>query len=103
MVRVPYSPWGPVTAQAPTAPRRAITNPEYLEGTVMALFAPIYAGCAALGVPATVVDEMEVWQVASTLRVDMNTTDPDDAKTGDAATSAMAARRARALRAKGRV
>lgn len=64
-------------AQAPTRKgSKTLRTPSYLEGMDIDLFVPVYAACASRGVPALDVDEMEVWQVASTLEIDL---DPDEA------------------------
>jgi hypothetical protein len=61
-----------VTAQAPTSPgTRTLRSPQYLEGTDVELFAPVYAACSARGHSGPEVDDMEVWQVASALEIDM--------------------------------
>lgn len=48
--------------------------PAALAQTPLDLFAPVYRGCAQNGVDALAVDEMEVWQVASTLGIGMDDT-----------------------------
>lgn len=85
-----------MTAQAPTDSTRVIRSPDYLKGTDIELFAPVYRACANKGISGLVVDDMEVWQVAAALGVDMG----EDQDSGSGAKT-MAARRAAALRAKG--
>jgi hypothetical protein len=71
-----------VNAQAPTRKGgKTLRTPAYLEDTDIDLFVPVYAACAARGINALAVDEMEVWQVASALEVDMD----DDAPAGTTA------------------
>ncbi len=86
-----------MTAQASTDPARVIRSPEYLKGTDIELFAPVYRACANKGISGIVVDDMEVWQVAAALGVDMG----EDQENSSASGNTIAARRARALRAKG--
>lgn len=86
-----------MTAPAPTAQgTKTLRSPAYLEGTDIDLFAPVYAACASRGISALDVDEMEVWQVATILEVDMGTAD------GAGDLEDLASRRAAALRARGK-
>ncbi len=48
--------------------------PSQVEGMAIGIFVPIYRACAQLGMSAPIVDEMEVWEVASVLGVDMGDT-----------------------------
>lgn len=70
-----------------TTPKKGttISAPAALAETPLEMFAPVYRGCAQHGVSALEVDEMEVWQVASELGVDM---DSDDSPRGSAGSAA---------------
>lgn len=60
-----------MTAQRTTPKGKTLSAPEALEQSPLAMFATVTAACAQRGVSALDVDEMEIWQVASTLAVDM--------------------------------
>lgn len=82
---------------------KTLTAPEALAESPLAMFSTIYAACADRGVGALDVDEMEVWQVASTLGVDMS----DDHQTasspgGPPPPGALSRGRAAAMAAKAR-
>lgn len=61
-----------MTAPGSTDTKGTIRPPAALAGTRLELFAPLYRACAQLHIPPTDVDELELWQVAATLGVDMN-------------------------------
>lgn len=67
-----------MTPTRTTGPKKGktLTAPQALAESPMALFATIYAACADRGVSVLDVDNMEVWQVASTLGVDMSDDQP---------------------------
>lgn len=71
-----------MTPTRTTGPKKGktLTAPQALATTPLAMFATVYAACADRGVSVLEVEEMEVWQVASTLGVDMT----DDHPTGTA-------------------
>lgn len=60
-----------MNAQRTTNKGKMIHAPDALAESPLELFAPVYRACAQHGVDALAVDEMEVWQVASELGVDM--------------------------------
>lgn len=61
-----------MTAQRTTPKGKTLTAPAALAESPLELFSTVYRGCAVLGIPKGEVDEMEVWEVASTLGVDMD-------------------------------
>lgn len=69
-----------MTAQRTTSQKgKTIHVPAALAQTPFDLFAPVYRAAAQHGIDALTIDEMEPWQVASTLGVDM---DGDDTGPG---------------------
>ncbi len=68
-----------MTPTRTTGPKKGktLTAPQALAETPLAMFSTIYAACADRGVSVLDVDEMEVWQVAATLGVDMTDDTPN--------------------------
>lgn len=76
-----------MTAQRTTPKGKTLSAPAALAETPMDMFSTVYRACASHGLSPLDVDEMEVWQVASALGVDM---DDDDDTTGAASAGAPA-------------
>lgn len=76
-----------MTAPGSTDTKGTIRPPAALDGTRLDLYAPLYRACAQLHIPATQVDELELWQIAATLGVDMHDQDDADRRRGVVATT----------------